>query len=322
MPGLRVAFLVLLLAAGSSGQSSEVTLERLADRVRVEVGGKLFTEYRLDGKRPCLWPVKGPGGVTITRSHPLGALADGEAKDHPHHTGIWFGHGNVNGTDFWHPQSKKNGGRVELEKVLDDPAKAGRIRVRQRWLDVQGKPLAADTTTLTFGAGASARWIDWRVDVEATHGVLRFGDTKEGTLGIRMHPALRLNGKVAKGKVVNARGTTGKRVWGQRAAWIDYSGPIDGRVVGVAMMDTPGNPRYPTWWHAREYGLCAANPFGIHYFEKKPRGTGDLILQEGKTLTFRWRVVVHDGDARAADIAARHLAWKESAIGGVEKKNR
>lgn len=310
MPCFRVALLLLVLTTHVAAQGPSVACEKEDGRVRVTVDGKPFTSYAFgDRKRPCLWPVVAPDGVTVTRSWPLGDAVAGERKDHPHHTGIWFGHGDVNGVDFWHPQSKTRGGRVEIVEWLEEPAKTGRIKVRQRWLGPDKKQMAEDRTTLEFGADADARWVDWTVRVTASAGPLRFRDTKEGSLGVRMHPALRLEGSVAKGNVVTSAGKTGKGVWGKRAAWIDYYGDVGGKTVGIAMFDHPDNPRHPTWWHARAYGLCAANPFGRRAFEGKSAAPGDFLVAQGKSVTFRWRLILHRGDARSARIDQRHRTW-------------
>ncbi len=306
----------LALTGSLLAQSPSVRCEKLADRVDVTVNDQRFTSYRFgQTRRPCLWPVIGPGDVTVTRSWPLGPVAPGERKDHPHHTGIWLGHGNVNGVDFWHPQSKKHGGSVRVLRWLSDPAKTSRIHVRHQWSGPDDKPVAEDETTLAFGADEDRRWVDWTVQVFASHGPLRFGDTKEGSLGIRMHPALRLKGAVATGSVVNAAGVSGKAVWGKRASWIDYSGTIDGKAVGVAMMDHPRNPRHPTWWHARDYGLCAANPFGTRAFEGREQAAGTLEIPGGGSVTFRWRVLIHRGDAEKADIPGRFKDFSATASG-------
>src|SRR5262249_17256350 len=95
-------------------------------------------------------------------------------------------------------------------------------------------------------------------------------------------------------------------VWGKRAKWVDASGEIEGRKLGVAIFDHPGNPRHPTWWHARDYGLFAANPFGIHDFERKPKRTGDFSVGKGTTARFHWRFLFHDGDAASAGVAAHY----------------
>jgi hypothetical protein len=112
------------------------------------------------------------------------------------------------------------------------------------------------------------------------------------------------------GKMVNAQNKQGeKNVWGKRSEWLDYSGLIDGAAVGIAVFDHPSNPRYPAYWHARAYGLLAANIFGVHDFERDPSRDGSLSIRPGQPLRFRYRVIVHPGDANAAGLRDAYEAW-------------
>jgi hypothetical protein len=138
--------------------------------------------------------------------------------------------------------------------------------------------------------------------VHADHGDLTFGDTKEGTMAMRLAETMRLKGKVGEGHIVNSEGVRDDATWGKRANWVDYYGPVDGKTVGVAIFDHPSNPRHPTTWHVRDYGLFAANPFGIHDFEKKPPGTGNLMVKAGDKITFRYRFYIHPGDDKEAKV--------------------
>ena len=122
-------------------------------------------------------------------------------------------------------------------------------------------------------------------------------------MAIRLAPTLRLRGSVGKGHIINSEGIRDNNTWGKRAAWCDYYGPLGEEVVGVAIFDHPQNQRYPTWWHVRDYGLFAANPFGIHDFEKKPAGTGNLTIKSGDSVTFRYRFYFHKGDFQQAKVA-------------------
>jgi hypothetical protein len=129
-------------------------------------------------------------------------------------------------------------------------------------------------------------------------------------MGIRSHPALNLKGKVAAGKAVNSEGLTGAAIWGKPARWVDYFAPIDGKTAGIACFDHPSNLRHPTTWHARDYGLIAANPFGLHDFDKKnPKGTGDHLIKKGQTLTLKYRWVFHTGTTAEAKIEEQWKAW-------------
>jgi hypothetical protein len=125
-------------------------------------------------------------------------------------------------------------------------------------------------------------------------------------MAFRVAPTLRTKGKVAKGNMLNSEGVSGKAAWGKKAKWCDYYGPLNGKTVGIAIMDHKANPRHPTTWHARDYGLCCANPFGLSYFEKKPRGTGNMEIKAGESVTFKYRVLVHEGTAEEADVEQQY----------------
>lgn len=260
-------------------------------------GDELFTRvhYRAE-PRPYLYPLHAPGGVPVTRAWPQ-EEGEGEERDHPHHTSFWFAHGDVNGTDFWHPQSE-HGGVIELTGELKEVVSRGkRVRLRHEyeWKDREGRVLLRERRTLLLGGEDDQRWIDARFELTAAQDEVTFGDTKEGTFALRLHPALRLNGKVATGSARNSEGVESKAVWGKRAAWVHYQGVVEDSPVGVAVFDHPENLRHPTWWHARAYGLVGANPFGVHDFEDREPGTGDHTLAEGETLVLRYRVWIHAG---------------------------
>ena len=147
-----------------------------------------------------------------------------------------------------------------------------------------------DTRTIRLSVQDGARVVDYAVTLHASEGPFTFGVNEEGMMAIRTHPELRLEGSVAKGHAINSEGDRDKPVWGKRAKWVDYWGPVDGKVVGVAILDHPSNPNHPTWWHARYYGLVAANPFGIHDFEKdKPEGAGDMKIASGGSVSSFWK---------------------------------
>jgi hypothetical protein len=153
---------------------------------------------------------------------------------------------------------------------------------------------------------------DFEITVHASEGDLKFGDTKEGTMAMRLAETMRLKGKVGKGHIINSEGIKDGQTWGKRADWVDYYGPVDGKTVGVAIFDHPSNPRHPTWWHVRDYGLFAANPFGLHEFEKKqPVGAGDLTVPEGKSITFKYRFYIHDGDEKAAKVSEAYERYSK-----------
>lgn len=290
-----------------------------ADRVRVEAGDELFTEFVFAGgsdedgavRRPYLYPVLGPGQTPMTRDYPVGESDRVEAHDHPHHTSMWFAHGDVNGEDLWTLQ-----GSFELTGAVV-PTERG-LAAEYRKLGKAGDAVGLFTLELGFDVSEpdACRSIDSVCTFRPMPGhSLRLGDTKEGTFAIRTHPALRLVGdaragvKAVSGQAINSEGVTGAAVWGKRAAWVDYSGQIGGREVGVAIFDHPSNPRHPTWWHARDYGLVAANPFGIAEFEHRPAGAGDMTIEPGGAVRFEHRFVFHAGNTEQADVPALYAAW-------------
>ncbi|MEM8735123.1 MAG: PmoA family protein, partial [Planctomycetota bacterium] len=252
---MRVPLLAVLLFslpwALPTRADESVSLRREKDRVVVSIGGELFTEYIFEGfEKPILYPVIGPTGARMTRDYPMKKGTENEADDHPHHKSIWFGHMKVNNESFWHTGS--DAGTTQMTYIeIDDNA----IRTKNNLVDRNGKLLATDSRNISFGAENDIRWIDYEVTYHASQSDLHFGDNKDGQMGIRMHPALRIKGPIANGQAVNSEGIREKEIWGKRAPWIDYWGKVDGQVVGIAVFDHPTNLRHPTWWHARDYGL-------------------------------------------------------------------
>lgn len=292
--------------------NAQVKITRGTDRISVEIDGKPYTEYFLsaDGNKPYVYPLRTASGVLVTRHYPMEEVA-GETHDHPHHRGMFFAHGDVNGINFWatEPSIKAaNKGSMVLKKVIEAKggAKSGTIKAVFDGLDPDGKPMMTETRTLTFHSGSELRVIDFDIRIEALR-QLKFGDTKEGTFGIRLATAL---SEARSGRMVNAEGEqTEKNVWGKRSPWVDYFGPLDGKIVGVAIMDHPSNPRHPTYWHARAYGLFAANIFGVRDFTGDKTKDGSLTIDAGKPVTFRYRVVVHPGDFQSANIASLYQQY-------------
>lgn len=312
LPGLVAAGFVM--AFGAAFAADGVSVKQVGDKVRVELGGELFTEYHYqDVSRPFLYPVLGPDGLPMTRNWPMQEVP-GEDQDHPHHRSLWYAHGSVNGVDLWSESSRAgHTTHVEFLKLASGP-KEGVISTLNRLESKEGKVLGTDVRTMTFSAQGDLKIIDFDITVKASHGDLVFGDTKEGTMALRLAETMRLkanksNGGKPTGHIVNSEGVTDDATWGKRAKWVDYYGPVEGRTVGVAMFDHPTNPRHPTWWHVRDYGLFGANAFGIHDFERKPAGTGDLTIPSGESGTWRYRIVFHPGNTDAAGVAKLYDAY-------------
>jgi hypothetical protein len=306
---IRISLIAVLAALSLSAQ---VKITRGTDRISVEIDGKPYTDYFVsaDGNKPYVYPLRTASGILVTRHFPMDVVP-GETNDHPHHRGMFFSHGDISGVNFWATEANIKGankGRMVLKKVIDAKGgtKSGTIKAVFDGLDPEGKPMMTETRTLTFYSGADLRIIDFEIRIEALR-ELKFADTKEGTFGIRLATPL---SEDRSGRMVNAAGTqTEKNVWGKQSPWVDYFGPLEGKTVGVAIMDNPKNPRHPTYWHARAYGLFAANPFGVRDFTGDKTKDGSMTVDAGKSVTFRYRVVIHPGDAQSANIATLYQQY-------------
>lgn len=304
---------------------AEVEVTQQADLVRVEIDGKLFTEYHFTGaRRPYLYPVIGPTGAGMTRNWPMKEGVPGEEADHPHHMGLWFGHRHVNGAGFWENTAKPgtplgqvmHDGFVKVEGGKD----TGVITAKNKWvLDDGGEVLCTDQRTITVRQAKDARILDFDITLTAGAKDVVFGDDKDGSMAIRVPESIRVAKAKPKGEKTTPPGeghivaSNGKRdadAWGTRAEWCDYFGPVEGKTAGVAMFDHPANPRHPTWWHVRTYGLFAANPFGQAQFEKLPdKSAGDFKVEAGKSVTFRYRFYFHEGDTEQAKVAEQYRVY-------------
>ncbi|MCX7014121.1 MAG: PmoA family protein [Candidatus Sumerlaeota bacterium] len=305
-------------AHGLTPPPNGVVFTDLGDRVAVAVDNTSFADYYYkDVPRPFLYPIVAPTGDSIVRNYPMKTDVPGEPTDHVHHRSLWYGHGSVNGVDFWGETSKS--GKIVHDKFtrMESGMNVGTLEAVNKWVAPDGKVVCEDTRTIRFyAADPTVRVLDFDIRLQATNGPVTFGDTKEGTMAIRLAPPLQLKGKGAQGHCLTSEGVRDKDAWGKRAAWVDYYGPVNDKVVGVAIFDHPANPRHPTWWHARDYGLFAANPFGIHDFEKKPAGAGDFPIEAGKEAAFRYRFYIHSGDTEQAKVGEK---YKEYAAEKVEK---
>jgi len=320
--GARIYWIVDSLAAGQRRvyALAESTERPLAADVGVEpeedgllsvkIAGQLFTNYHFSDQaaRPFLYPVIGPFGAGVTRGFPMEAI-EGEPTDHPHHKSIYVAWGDVNGSDNW--SEEEGSGRVvhrDFERCEGGPV-CGVISSRNDWVDACGRKLMEDRTQWRFyNLPPSAKMFDLEVTFYATEGDVRFGDTKEGgIISARVAAPMQAN---RLGRIENAVGGIGEaETWGKRACWCDYSGPVVGHWVGLAVFDHPSNFRYPTYWHVRNYGLMTANPFGLSYFLDNKDADGSYVLPRGGELRFRYRVYVHAGDAAEGKVAQKYLDW-------------
>jgi len=277
-----------------------VKLIQEKDTIRVEIDGKPFTTYYFaDGRglpytRPFFYPVLAADGTEVTSDQ-----AHVKGGDHPHHRSLWVAQGDVNGADHWalgQPKTRKQR-HIGFSKVEGDT-----IEEQLEWEGLDNEPmLKEDRTFRFFTYKDGSRGIDFTLVFTPINGPVTFGDTKEaGLCSVRMAKEISDNPTLT-----NSTGATGEKdTWDKPAVWCDESGEIKGKPYGIAIIDHPKNPRYPSPWHVRKYGLMSANEFGLHDFDSKanPKGAGDFKMEKDKPVTFRYRVVIHGSDAKSANL--------------------
>ncbi|MFN0112928.1 MAG: PmoA family protein [Blastocatellia bacterium] len=305
------AFLWLALLV--STVPAQVIFHEKPQQILVEINGQPCTalHYGSAWPKPFLHPLRAPSGLVVTRGFPLEKNA-GESNDHHWHRGLWFAHGDINGIDFW----RETSGDAAQDQKLPLPVgrlvikgkpsarggrKQGSLRAEFELLTPDNKVLGTIREQFTFQRLGAHHVIDVQATILANQGVaLKMGDTEEGLLGLRFADEF----KEERGAtLLNSDGLKGtKNIWGKRARWVDYATTMQGQTVGVAIFDHPSNPKHPTFWHARGYGLNAANPFGEHDFYNDKARDGSVTIPVNGSLTFRYRVVIHNGDAAASNV--------------------
>jgi hypothetical protein len=302
---------LVLEGTGLESHSIVDVIDNGENRVDFLIGGNLFTSYHYgeDVIRPFLYPIVGPGGRKMTRNFPMVQGVPGETTDHKHHRSLYVAYGDVNSVDNW---SEEEGcGRIVHRAFLEKYGGPvlGRIRVLNDWVDSKGGKLMEEVRTITvYNLPETGRIIDIVVAFHATEGDVKFGDTKEGGI-VSVRVATSMDGDKG-GTITNSYGgITEAETWGKPAHWCDYSGPVDGKVVGIAIFDTPSNFRYPTRWHVRDYGLFAANPFALSAYLNDPNVDGSYVVKSGELLTFAYRLYLHDGDVCTANVAEQYHGY-------------
>jgi hypothetical protein len=293
--------------------AAQVAFTPRPQSIQVLIGGKPYTAFYLapGGNKPYLYPLSTASGAVVTRHFPMEPFP-GETSDHPHQRGLFFAHGDINGSNFWATEPGSgiaNMGSMKLRGAAETTpgAKSGSIHAVFDGIDAHGATIMTETRDIVFQDDPKLRVIDYDIEIRAVKKLV-FADTKEGTFGIRLADSMTED---KGGRMVNAEGAeTEKNVWGHRSPWVDYAGPVNGKTAGVAIFDNPANPRYPAYWHARAYGLFAANIFGVRDFTGDKTKDGSLTVDQGKSIRFRYRVVIHDGDAQAAGIAELYRQYR------------
>jgi hypothetical protein len=295
-------FSILLIFAAAATLPAQVQYNPADQSVTID--GKPFTVFHpgVDANKPYLSPLESADGKVVTRRFPMEKV-EGESRDHLHHRGLWFSYDDVNGVKFWENDPSYTKGHIGKQVVTNTQwkggGKSGTLTATVEWRDPDGKTLIVETREMVFHTDPKLRIIDFNTTLKAAADVT-FGDTKEGAFAIRLaEPFTEKKG----GVMVNADGKERMaKVWGQRSNWVDYSAMVDGEQLGVAIFDSPKNPRHPTYWHARDYGLFALDPFGRKAFDENQEES-QWKLPKGDSLTFHWRVVIHPGNAETGHVA-------------------
>jgi len=299
-----------------------VEVQPAGKQVAVLVGGRPFTTYYFDPAvaKPYLFPLRSAQGTIVTRSFPMENVP-GEDHDEPHQRAMFFGHGKISGLDFWNEAAFPNwSGHVLLSafgrtvfRKLDEAQggpESGLLRAEFDLENSKDQAIAQETQAFTFRGDERSRIIDCEFTILASHSDVIMGDEKDGTFAIRLVKAL----DSPPGHMVNSEGATGEAgIWGKRADWVDYYGEVAGEELGVAVFDNPNNLRHPTTWHARGYGLLAANPFGLKFFTHDKHNDGSYTIPAGGSLVLRYRVLIHHGDYLQAGVAEAYRRYAESS---------
>jgi hypothetical protein len=318
--------LTIFFFCNSFAQKNEtvkVVTSSTENKIDVFIGNKIFTSFFYPDslEKPVLFPVHAANGAIVTRGFPLNPQP-GDPTDHPHHIGIWFTYENVNGIDFWNnsyaiPKEKKYlYGLIRTDKILKTTSgTTGIISYHANWINQQKKVLLEETTQLEFSGTEHLRIID-RKTVLTADTIINFNDAKDGLFGIRLAHALQIPDSTNKefkddkgnitivkgekddlsnGNYLTSEGKTGNDAWSTRGKWCKVYGKMGNDSISLAIIDHPQNPNYPTFWHARGYGLFAANPLGEKIFTNG-KSSKNLQLQKGESVTFRFRIVIDEGN--------------------------
>jgi hypothetical protein len=322
-----LGFVIALMALTTTvfaQKAQPVTVLKSAseNKVDISIGGKLFTSFLYPDtlEKPVLYPLHAANGTVVTRSFPLDSR-QGDPTDHPHHIGLWFNFENLNGLDFWNnsyaiPANKKNlYGWIRTDRILETKSgNTGVLTYHANWTNQQKDVILEETTRYEFSGNENQRVIDRFTTLKADKDAF-FKDAKDGMLGLRLAHELQMpdakdqkftddkgnvtvvkggTDHVANGNYTTSAGKTGDDAWSSRGVWCKVFGKMGADSVSIAIIDHPKNPNYPTFWHARGYGLFAANPLGEKVFTNG-KSEKMLTLKKGESVTFRYRIVINNG---------------------------
>ncbi len=320
------------------GDRISVTVNEQQHRVDISVDGQPFTSYIWPSKlaKPVLYPLRTAKGTIVTRGFPL-EQRPGERVDHPHHAGLWLNYESVNGIDFWNnseaikPQDAPKMGTIQQRSIVSVKGGSdhGELEVEADWLTYDKKVLLKEHTRFVFRGGPNFRSVDRITTLQAQGEKVVFADAKDGMLGLRVVRALeapsdkaevftdasgrattvaKLDNTGVNGVYLTSEGKKGDAAWGTRGRWCNLSGKVGDEPVTISILDHPSNPGFPTYWHARGYGLFAANPLGQKVFSNGKEEL-NLTLEPNQSVTFRYRILIFSEIATPESTEAAYKAF-------------
>jgi hypothetical protein len=311
-----VALMTAILSAVSAfcnadiGIKSDLTYKAEPGYVDVLKGNTLVARYVYkDTPKPYIYPLIAPNGARVTRGYPMEQIP-GEETDHPHHRSFWVGFGNVNGVDFW-SEGEKSGRIVPRFLDFDSPTpNHWNIHAINEWVGPDGITVCTEERRYSFVSCNYGLLISTTIELWSSSEDLKLGGTKEGFLAFRVAQGMQV--KNGKGRILDSEGRKDTNCWGKRARWCDYTGEVDGKTVGITIFDLPSNHGYPTYWHVRDYGLFAANPFGGKDFTGNDKEDSALVIPKGQKVRFTYIALIHaeELDAKTLDAIADEIAGK------------
>ncbi|MCX8053050.1 MAG: PmoA family protein [Armatimonadetes bacterium] len=314
-----VVFALYALASTCAG-SQEIGLKRdltykTGDGfVEIIKNGAMVARYVYKGTpKPYIYPIFAPNGPSVTRGYPMENIPD-EPTDQPHHRSFWVGFGDVNGIDFW-TESEKSGKIVQTQLDFESPSPGHwNIHATNDWIGPDGKVVCYEDRRYSFVSCDYGLLISTRIELISPGKEVRLGDTKEGFLAFRLAQGMQL--KDGKGGITNSEGLKNTECLGKRARWVDYTGEISGKTVGIAIFDVPSNYGYPTYWHVSDYGLLAANPFGGRSITGDEKKDSSLTIHRDKPTRFVYIALIHPGtlDREKLDMIADAVAGRGPAL--------
>ena len=324
-------FILTVFAYSANAQTLSWREAQPHQKLELLLDGKVITAYCYfdSTEKPILFPLRTVSGTTVTRGYPI-APRPGERTDHPHHTELWMNYESVNGLDFWNnsfaiPTEKKSHyGSIRHKKINFNKAKrnTAALSASSQWVDPNGSVLIDEVTTFAFTVRDHDFIIDRKSELKAVNGDVSFKDVKDGFLGLRVARSLEmpskqedkfvdahgnvtttpaLNNEGVTGQYLNREGISGDDTWGKRSVWTTLSGMIDDEAISIGIIDHPSNVGYPTYWHARGYGLFAANPLGQSVFSNGKEQL-NYVLKNGQSVIFSYRIIIHNGSTMTPDM--------------------